>query len=192
MWWRIRPCNVLRVTCDVKMLTRIMQHVSRFMLILFGVSLLASCGFKPMYGATSKGAEPAIAGVAVEIGAVDRRMGQQFKANLEDKLNPSGAVPDKPMYRLVVDLKSGAAAIGVARDGTVSRYNVYMDSKYAFYRHGEEKPVTSGNLRHVSSYNNLTNQYFSTYVAEQDAIKRGITELAELYRQRLSSYLAVN
>lgn len=146
-----------------------------------------------MYGAKKGAPEASIAGVQVAgIQAEDRRLSQQLRADLEDKLNPSGAVPAHPSYSLSLTLKSSAAAIGVARDGTVSRYNVYLDSEYILTRLADNKEMTKGNLRHVSSYNNLSNQYFSTYVAEQDALKRGLTELSELYRQRLSPFLATN
>ena len=154
--------------------------------------VLSACGFQPMYGAKGSAPEASIAGVKIEASGQDRRMGQQLKFDLEDKLNPAGAVPALPAYRLSVSLESSVGGIGVARDGTVSRYNVYLTSQYALYRTGESKPVTTGSLQHVSSYNNLVNQYYSTYISEQDAIRRGITELAELYRQRLSPYLAVN
>ena len=157
--------------------------------VLFIPLLAAACGFSPMYGA--KTAEPGakqVAGVAIDSEVVGRP-GQLFKADLEDKLNPGGSVPAQPEYRLKVTLTSSAGAIGVARDGTISRYNVYLDSTYKLYD-ARGKELTQGSLRHVGSYNNLANRYFSTYVSEQDAIKRGITELAELYKQRLSPYLS--
>jgi LPS-assembly lipoprotein len=153
---------------------------------------LSACGFQPLYGQRSNDGSPqTLAGVSVDpISASTGRMGQQFKADLEDKLNPQGAVPPRPSYRLSATLVSTSSAIGIARDGTVSRYNVYLDSAYTLYRNSDGKPVTKGSLRHVSSYNNIANEYFSTYVSEEDAVKRGITELAEAYRQRLSSHLA--
>jgi hypothetical protein len=117
------------------------------------------------------------------------RKGQLLVAELEDKLNPGGAVPARPEYRLNVTLTSGASPIGVAPDGTISRYNVFMASAYTLFRIADGKKLTSGSIDHVSSYNNVTNAYFSTYVSEQDAIKRGVTELAEIYRQRLAAHL---
>ena len=156
--------------------------------------LLSACGFQPMYGA--KSASPAaispVAGVVVEASAQERSQRQQLQIQLEDKLNPGGAVPVNPTYRLVADLAITTAGLGVSRDGTVTRYNVNLVSNYKLYRIGETQPVAGGSLRHVSSYNNLPNQYYSAYVSEQDAIKRGIAELAELYHQRLSSVLSAH
>lgn len=165
-----------------------------FRLFVLPVLLLsmAGCGFQPMYGNRSGSGEVPIVGVAIETFANDRHMRQQLKADLEDKLNPDGSIPASPKYRLHVSMTTIASPIGVARDGTVSRYNVSLKSSYDLFTVADNKRVTKGKLRQVSSYNNLANQYYSTYISEQDAINRGITELAELYRQRLSPYLAVN
>lgn len=155
------------------------------------LATLTACGFKPLYGskAYEDGHSQVFAGVIVEPIPGGGRMEQQFRINLEDKLNPRGRVPADPAYRLTTTLASQSAAIGVARDGTVSRYNVYLDSDYALYRTADNKKIAVGHVRHVSSYNNQTNAYFSTYISEQDAIKRGVEELAEIYRARLSTYL---
>ncbi len=160
----------------------------RFLLVLLPLAL-GACGFDPMYGKPSPQLQAAaLAGVSIDP-ITGGRMGQQFRADLEDKLNPDGKVPANPAYRLAASVTSSTSAIGVARDGTISRYNVSLDSSYTLYSRADDKKITSGNLRHVSSYNNLTNAYFSTHVAQGDAVKRGITELSELYRQRLSPYL---
>ncbi|KAJ8136738.1 hypothetical protein OY671_010049, partial [Metschnikowia pulcherrima] len=62
------------------------------------------------------------AGVQVDALSTQNRMNQQFKADLEDKLNPAGRVPANAEYRLKPTLTISTSAIGVARDGTVSRY----------------------------------------------------------------------
>lgn len=127
------------------------------------------------------------AGVIIET-ATDQS-GQQFKQNLEDRLNPNGVMPPHPAYKLAVTLTTIASPIGVSRDGTVSRYNVSLDSAYTLTRLKDGVVVNKGNVRHVGSYNNQPNLYFSTYIAERDAVKRGIVELSELYRQRIATFL---
>lgn len=111
-------------------------------------------------------------------------MARQFTNNLEDMLNYEGT----PAYKLDVVLTQSVVGIGVARDGTASRYNLVLNSTYKLIRIADGKEVDSGSLGNFTSYNNPNNQYFSTYVSEQDARKRGIKELAELYRQRLISF----
>jgi hypothetical protein len=152
---------------------------------------LAGCGFKPLYGQKTDANEASkvFAGVKIDAISGSGHVGQELQTNLEDRLNPNGVVPASPAYRLKVKLMSSIMPIGVARDNTVSRYNVYLTSQYVLYRNSDGKPVTSGDVGYVDSYNNLTNAYFSTYTSQEDAMKRGLVELSELYRQRLAAYL---
>jgi LPS-assembly lipoprotein len=149
---------------------------------------LAACGFSPMYGKKNSGSSQLNAGVQID--PIAGREGQLLRIALEDGLNPGGVVPHKPAYRLATTLQKTAVAIGVDRDGTVSRYNLYLDSYYRLYRNSDNLVVTTGKIRRVSSYNNLTGAYFSTFVSENDAIKQGIREMGEEYRQRLAIYLS--
>lgn len=161
------------------------SHFMAGRVCMLGLSLfLASCGFTPMYGDKSRAALEG--GVQVE--APRDAAGLEFKHHLEDHLNPQG-VPLKPRYRLEVEATYQPSAIGVARDGTVSRFNVIIDSTYTFTRLSDGKIIDRGAVKHVSSFNNPANQYFSTYVSEKDAIRRGLAELSELYRQRISTLL---
>jgi LPS-assembly lipoprotein len=145
---------------------------------------LAACGFQPMYGEQNQQALSA----GVQIAASKDAMGQQFQQNLEDRLNPGG-MPAKPAYRLSVTVGSVTSGMGVARDGTVSRFNVTLRSGYVLLRLSDNVEIQRGEIQHVSSFNNQANQYFSTYISEKDAISRGITELSELYRQRIGALL---
>lgn len=153
--------------------------------------VLGACGFEPLYSQSKTQKSQQLLG-GISVSPVSGRPGQLFTAELEDQLNPQGKVPSNPKYRLNTTLTLREAAIGVARDGTVSRYNVYLDSYYQLYRVADGQLMTSGNLRHVSSYNNTLNEYYSTYVAQEDAYKRGVTELAQLFRQRIGTYLTQN
>ncbi|NCY25846.1 MAG: hypothetical protein EBX37_13665 [Alphaproteobacteria bacterium] len=167
-----------------------MKPALRLLLLAVLPLVLASCGFEPMYGkratASSGSGSHAMAGVA--IAPLPGRIGQIFKTSLEDLLNPSGAQAN-PSYRLKATLNHIIVPVSVARDGTVSRFNINFTSEYVLLRTADDHPVTSGTLTYVTSYNNLANSYYSTYIAEQDAMKRGTAALAELYRQRLAVYL---
>ncbi len=179
-------------------MTKTTLHTPYSILILL---FLAGCGFQPVYGTASGASEksPIRAGVKISASAsgaattttnsvVDNNatanMARQFTNNLEDMLNYEGT----PTYKLDVALTQSVVGIGVARDGTASRYNLILNSTYKLIRITDGKEVDSGTLSNFTSYNNPNNQYFSTYVSEQDARKRGIKELAELYRQRLISF----
>lgn len=158
-------------------------------ILLIAALSVSACGFEPMYGsaAQSKTAtSQALAGVRVdEIGG---RSGQILRAHLEDTLNPTGDMTN-PQYRLSATLKHTNIPVSIATDGTVSRYNVHFLSQYVLYKNGVEKPITSGMLNYTTSFNNLVNSYYSTYIAQKDAIKRGTQALGDLYFQRLAIYL---
>jgi LPS-assembly lipoprotein len=160
--------------------------------LLFALLLpvaLSACGFQPVYG-TPKGTTPdSRLNAGVKIEPIPGKLGQIFKNHLEDQLSPAGGIPASPAYRLVVKMDYVTVPISVARDGTVSRYNINFNSDYVLYRNADDKPITSGSIGYLTSYNNLTNIYFSTYQSQDDALKRGTLSLAVLYRQRIISYL---
>lgn len=152
--------------------------------------LLAGCGFKPVYGTNqaSSTAPSGTDGVYVEK-LTGSKSHHQLWIELEDKLNPGGQVPPHPAYRLSATLSSTVTPIGVATDGTVSRYNVALTSSYVLSDYVTGEKITDGSLKEVSSYNNRTNEYFSTYISSEDALKRGVSSLSETYRQRLAPFL---
>lgn len=180
--WGVR--SVVRSVCSI--------------LMLF---LVAACGFKPVYGTASgiSEASPMRAGIKiVAAGAgiassannvsvdesANRAIIRQFTQNMEDIVGDS----DVPTYQLEVALSQSLNGLGVARDGTASRYNLTINSNYKLVRLADNKLVDSGAISNVTSYNNPNNKYFSTYISEQDARKRGVKELSEMYRQRLISF----
>lgn len=172
---------------------------------LIMLMLLAGCGFHPVYGTSSAlpANSPLREGVRISAGVSgvvtqatettssstdntsNAAMARQFTNNLSDML-PS---KDAPIYELQVSIVQSNVGIGVARDGTASRYNYVLNSSYNLVRIADNKIVDSGSLSNVTSYNNPNNQYFSTYISQQDARRRGIKELAESYRMRLISYI---
>jgi LPS-assembly lipoprotein len=158
-------------------------------LCIFLPLLLSGCGFEPLYAKKTNANDPSKLFAGVTVDPIRDRTGEMLKNALEDKLNPHGVIPPSPAYRLQVSYRSSIASIGVSRDATVSRYNVYLNSRYVLYRNVDGKAITSGEVNYVGSYNNLINEYFSTYISEQDAYKNGVEELSEQYRQRLSAYL---
>lgn len=165
---------------------------------------LSACGFQPVYSKSSgiSTQSPINAGVRISASAdsivsisgsnnnsinssASKSMARQFTNNLEDLIGASSA----PEYKLDVTITVSSVGIGVSRDGTASRYNLVINSSYKLTRIADNKEVDSGSLSNFTSYNNPNNQYFSTYISEQDARKRGISELAELYRQRLIAFV---
>jgi hypothetical protein len=164
--------------------------------------LTTACGFTPVYGTAPSAScanSPIFAGINITAsdGAITTSdtiinnnshapsVTRQFKENLEDLLAPmNNGKP--PAYHLEVIISQTTSAIGISRDGTASRFNLNINSSYKLTNKSGDKLLDTGKISSITSYNNPSNQYFSTYISEQDARKRGIMELAQLYRLRLS------
>lgn len=159
---------------------------------------IAACAFQPVYGTSSAISANAPLRAGVIISATDggssasensseapNKISRDFKEKLEDLLNPITRRKSAE-YRLSVSINQTTSAIGISRDGTASRYNLNTMSNYSLSRISDDTVIDTGTISNITSFNNPSNQYFSTYISEQDARKRGVAELAALYRQRLS------
>lgn len=162
-------------------------------LILAVLFALTACGFEavhakrgPRVPGSNSTAQSALQSVDV---VVDRsRLGQLLKAELEDQLNPTGERSAK-RYQLRISLKENKGGIFINPDGTSSRNDIRFNSDYRLIPIDGKEDIDTGNINRVSSYNLSDQADYATYVAEQDARKRGIVELARAYKLRLINVL---
>jgi len=162
------------------------------LLLLLPMLMLPGCGFEAMHAKRSNSPNASAAALSrIAVEPIPGNSGQLLRAALEDRLSPV-PVAASPLYRLAVKLTVRESPIGVAPDGSVSRYNVHLTAQYALNDAKDGKPLYKGTARRVTSYNSLTNAYFSSYVSKDDATRDGIAELAEDCRLQLSAYLAGN
>ncbi len=163
----------------------------RILVLTFALTLLASCGFEPVHARRTGTTEETVSGLeSVEVRVYDRkRMSQLFKAELEDQLNPDYARAPK-RYILTVSLSELIYGSFVNPDGTASRNNVYFNSSYSLESVDKKTKPLTGTLSRYSSYNVSERADYATYVAEQDARKRGVIELAKAYKLRLAGLLS--
>lgn len=160
------------------------------------ICVLSACGFEPMAGQSTQSYDQqalpaALARVTIQAKSPEsmRMIGQQFRIDLEDLINPSGSEAAKE-YILDVSLAPIVQPGFITPDGKAQRFLVFLQSSYTLTRLSDGKLLESGNMRRNSSYSNLPNSYYSTYIAEQDTIKRLSKELAEQYRMKLASVLS--
>lgn len=155
-------------------------------LLLFPLALLG-CGFQPVHATRLEG------GVAqtlaqVEVMPVRGRVGQLFVAALEDKLNPQSIAATK-RYELTPVVNVQMVPLSIAPDGTVARFRVLYDTSYTLYDREAGKQIQTGRVQRSGSYEVLNEADYSTYVAEQDAIARGLDELSQDYFLRIAAIL---
>jgi len=160
-----------------------------FFVVMFSLS---GCGFQPMYGHAATQAQDASALQGnVIIAPIDSgRFGQVLKTSLEDRFNPQGLENTKPDYTLQVSLTRSVTPSIVRSDGTILRYSIRFDTRFALQHNNKKAAAFTGTILRTSSYNVVPNANFATYEAEDNLNERLLKEIAEDYVLRISGYLA--
>lgn len=173
-----------------------MKRVSPCFAALLCSLLLGACGFEPMAGTNTTSAAgnslpSELASVAIEAhtNRDQRLLGQQFRIALEDLINPGQLQGTQKHYALRVHLAPLTNPGFIAPDGTAQRFLVNLRSTYELIDLRSNETIERGSLDRNSSYSNLPNSFFSTYVAEQDTLRRLSAQLAEEYRLKLASLI---
>lgn len=149
-------------------------------------ALLAGCGLQPLYGRHAAGGSTLGELQTIRIAPIQDRPGQQLHNALRNEVNPRGQ-PVDPRYLLDVDLVISKQEIGVRKDETATRANLVLSGTYRLTRIADTVEMTNGVAKSIVSYN-IVDSEFGTYAAEQDALQRGIDQLAEQLRLRLAAY----
>ncbi len=150
---------------------------------------VAACGFRPLYGPAETAEEGAIDRLAAtRIGPLEGRVGQQLHNLLRDRLNPSGQ-PTEPAYVLEVALRVSTSELGIRKDETATRANLTMRASFKLHAYDTGSILLRGKSISVNSYN-ILDAFYATTVSEDDALGRGLRELADDIRLRLAVYFA--
>ncbi len=107
---------------------------------------------------------------------------------LRDRLNPSGQ-PTAPKYELIVQLNESIREVALESDETATRADLSIIAIYSLRRFDNQKIVSRGRSRSVSSYNILEKQFAST-ISEADARSRTLRDIADDIRIRLASHFS--
>jgi hypothetical protein len=153
---------------------------------------LSACGFEPIHAtnhrATNNGENIGAQLQSIYVVTDRSRLGQLLKAEMESQFNPT-YVKAAHRYQLRVTLSESEGGVFINPDGTSSRNNVNLNSSYTLTELHHTEIIDRGDINRISSYNLSEDADFATYVAQQDARKRGILEIARAYKLRLSNVL---
>lgn len=155
---------------------------------------VAGCGFRPLYGppptsaAAPERPAPAEQLAKTRVLPLQNREGQHLHNLLRDRLNPAGQ-PQKPAYALALTMTSAIQKLGIRKDETASRANLILDVSYVLKQARSSKVETRGRTRSVNSYN-ILDEFFATTVTQDDALKRGLREIADNIALRLAVHFA--
>lgn len=148
--------------------------------------ILSGCGFQPLYGVHEQG--HVIEDFSyVNVAPMADRIGQQLHNELERLLHPNGKAP-RARFRLTADLTEGKSSLAVKKSAFATRANLNVQANYKLQQTNSGKDVLSATNSITVSYNIFDSQ-FATLMAEKDARKRAIRELAHEIRIRLAVYL---
>ncbi len=125
---------------------------------------------------------------ATRIQPISGRTGQQLHNLLRDRLNPRGQ-STTPAYLLDINVSKSITELGVRKDETATRANLTMTATFTLRSAETNKALLSSKAIAVSSYN-ILDALYATTVAENDAVKRSLRELADEIRLRLAVYFA--
>ena len=156
---------------------------------LLAVMLAASaCGFQPLYRTAELGPDILAELAAMRIAPRDDRVGQLVRNNLLDLVTPLGE-PAAPRYLLTVTISERREGVAIARDASVTRFNLTLAATYELQDLRTRTEAARGAARATASYNVLRSE-FANVIAERDAETRAARVIAEEIKGRLSIQLA--
>jgi LPS-assembly lipoprotein len=152
------------------------------------LSLLAGCGFKPVYGVNSAGNSPAAVQqfAAIEIPVMPNRLGQQMRNLLIDSLHARGPAGDY-RYKLAVGITEAVVNLGLQQNSTSTRGQVRLTVKYTLVDNETGKVVLKETLRTSTGYNIAINQ-FGSVLSQDDAEAQGLQQIADDMTLHLALY----
>jgi LPS-assembly lipoprotein len=151
---------------------------------------LGGCGFRPLNATEAEGG-PGGAGpnalANIKIALIADRVGQDLRNQLLDRLTPRGQ-PDKPSYILEVHLRETIRQLGIRSDATATYASLELGAESILIDPANGRPVFRAQHRSFNSYN-IVRSAFANLLAEQDARRRAVVELAEDIQLRVGLFL---
>jgi hypothetical protein len=184
------------------------RAVMRRLLLLAPALLLAltGCGWEPLYARptpdpTSGGVTATLATIAIDPistpssldplsgGAYepyDSRAAQLLHNHLRDALNPYGQ-PSSAAYHLAIKLVQSVFRTASLGNGDSTREDLVLTAKYEL-TDAKGARVLRDQARVVTSYD-ILREPFGDLQSQNDAVQRGVEQLAQSIQTRLAAYL---
>lgn len=160
-----------------------MKRYLQAAVLVLSLSALSGCGWQPLYNNRNMATDNLN---TVWIDTIPTADGVKFRNALIDMFYLQGK-PKEPLYVLKVNLNIRSRSLGIQKDDTATRAQLYFDASYTLYDRETLKPLTQGNTHTITGYNILDNQ-FTTTVSRDEAYKNGLRNLAERVRHNLALY----
>jgi len=160
----------------------------RIFAFIFALSLLAGCGFTPMYG--SSGGEHKIQSALNDtyIDIIPDREGQYLRNRLIDRFHKEGT-PDAPRYRLsLAPLQERLTNLDITKTANTTRAQLRLGTTMTLTDTASGTVLLRRELTSTASYNVLASQ-FTTRVSEENARLNVLDDLARQAEQQVVLHL---
>lgn len=152
-------------------------------------SVVAGCGFQPMYARSNNGDTLKTALAAVDVAVIEDRIGQMLRNALERRFEQGAGNGVQKRFRLVVELSEDKVASAFRKDATNTRETLTLRAVSTLEMGG--KVIWRRPDSVVTAYN-ITPDHFSVEMAARDARERGIEQLANQITDSVAIFLKQN
>lgn len=143
---------------------------------------LSGCGLRPLYAGGGKGVvAQSLAGV--DVAPIPGQAGWLVRTALVDRLSPAGEAPKR--YRLEVELDDQLTGFGVRADNAVTRERRTLRARYRLL---DGTTVVLDQTAGSDAGIDVVGSEYATIAAEQTALERLSTEIADQIVTRLALY----
>jgi LPS-assembly lipoprotein len=164
----------------------------RRVVAILGASMLAGCGFRPVYGPPASGEESAAAAALaqIQVGLIPERSGQLLRLALQERFERAGP-GSAHKFDLAVSFGVSSDAIAIRTDSSPTWVRMVGTATYSLVAQDPTRAtVTSGTARSVDGYNLYVNQYFAAST-DTDAVQRRIAQaVADQIALQLADFFA--
>jgi LPS-assembly lipoprotein len=164
------------------------RRLLRGALALGLATLLAGCGFEPLYGRHETDTTTSAYLAQVRVAPIANRTGQMLYNRLRDRLDPGGK-PTEPRYVLEITVEEQGEDLLLEPNNTTSRTLLSLIAHYQLRDIQSGATTLKGQSRASISYDILSSQY-ATIVSEQDVRDRATKELSDDISTRLALYFS--
>jgi LPS-assembly lipoprotein len=157
--------------------------IARAALLALAALALSGCGLRPLYAGGEAG--PVMRTLrGVQVAPIPGQSGWLIRTALQDRLgNPGGAV----RYRLEVELSDDITGFGIRSDNAVTRERRTLRARYRLIDTQRGTVVLDATAGSDAGIDVVSSEY-ATVAAEQTALERLSTEVADQIVSRLALY----
>ena len=160
----------------------------RFLTVGVFISVLAACGFQPLYYQDGERVSIRSDMRSVFIEPIEDRIGQELRTNLKKTLNPTGANTQKE-WNLAIVLTESIEKISLESTSFSTRANLIVTAQVELRSIVPGLELSfSGLAKSISSYNIVDSDY-ADIVANRDAQSRAVVSLSNDIRRQLALWL---